>query len=188
MADGEVRTDTIDSLELPEPGPPGDAAWLAAANALAPAVRGAQWGGGWRLNASARLRLVHGAEERTVQLARAADASLVARRDADDAFVDVAGQSLEFRVAPAPTVEEAVRHAAGAAGSHAALSAPMPGRVLAVRVREGSSVQAHETVVVVEAMKMEHAVVSPLAGTVTRLHVSEGQQVARGELLAEVSA
>ncbi|HET6819359.1 MAG TPA: biotin carboxylase N-terminal domain-containing protein [Candidatus Limnocylindria bacterium] len=188
MADGEVRTDTIDSLELPQPEPPSDGAWLAAANALAPAAREAQWGGGWRLNASPRLRLVHGDEERTVQLARSADASLVARRDADDAFVDVAGQSLEFRVARAPTVEEAVRHAAGAAGSHAALSAPMPGRVLAVRVREGASVQAHETVVVVEAMKMEHAVVSPLAGTVTRLHVSEGQQVARGELLAEVSA
>ena len=35
---------------------------------------------------------------------------------------------------------------------------------------------------------MEHAVVSPLAGTITRLLVREGQQVARGELLAEVSA
>jgi acetyl/propionyl-CoA carboxylase alpha subunit len=188
MADGEVRTDTIDSLNLPEPEPPSDSAWLAAANSLAPAAREDQWGRGWRLNASPRLRLLHGDEERTVQLAEAADTSLVARRDADDAFVDVAGQSLEFRVAPAPTVEEAVRHAAGVAGSHAALSAPMPGRVLAVRVRVGASVQAHETVVVVEAMKMEHAVVSPLAGTVTQLHVSEGQQVARGELLAEVSA
>jgi geranyl-CoA carboxylase alpha subunit len=64
----------------------------------------------------------------------------------------------------------------------------MPGRVIAVRVAEGASVQAHETVVVVEAMKMEHAVVSPLAGTVTRLPVREGQQVARGEVLAEISA
>jgi biotin carboxyl carrier protein len=36
-------------------------------------------------------------------------------------------------------------------------------------------------------MKMEHAVVTPLAGTITRLHVSEGQQVNRGDLLAEVS-
>jgi biotin carboxyl carrier protein len=40
---------------------------------------------------------------------------------------------------------------------------------------------------VIEAMKMEHAVVTPLAGTVTHLHVREGQQVRRGDLLAEVS-
>jgi biotin carboxyl carrier protein len=108
--------------------------------------------------------------------------------DGAEAFLDVEGQSLEFRLAPAPTVEEAVRHASAAAGSHAALTAPMPGRVIAIRAAEGASVQAHETVIVVEAMKMEHAVVSPLAGTITRLNVSEGQQVARGELLAEVSA
>jgi propionyl-CoA carboxylase alpha chain len=43
-------------------------------------------------------------------------------------------------------------------------------------------------VVVLEAMKMEHAVVAPLAGTLTRLAVAEGQQVQRGDVLAEVSA
>jgi biotin carboxyl carrier protein len=37
-------------------------------------------------------------------------------------------------------------------------------------------------------MKMEHAVVTPLAGTITRLAVAEGQQVQRGDVLAEVSA
>jgi biotin carboxyl carrier protein len=42
-------------------------------------------------------------------------------------------------------------------------------------------------VVVIEAMKMEHAVVAPTAGRITRLAVSEGQQVQRGDVLAEVS-
>jgi biotin carboxyl carrier protein len=42
--------------------------------------------------------------------------------------------------------------------------------------------------VVIEAMKMEHAVVTPLAGTVTHVAVALGQQVQRGDLLAEVSA
>jgi biotin carboxyl carrier protein len=41
-------------------------------------------------------------------------------------------------------------------------------------------------VVVIEAMKMEHAVVSPLEGQVTRLAVREGAQVQRGDVLAEV--
>jgi biotin carboxyl carrier protein len=101
---------------------------------------------------------------------------------------DVEGQSLEFEIAPPPTVEEAVRHAAAHGEGIAVLTAPMPGRVLAVRAREGASVRAHETVVVLEAMKMEHAVVAPLAGTLTRLVVAEGQQVQRGDVLAEVSA
>jgi acetyl-CoA/propionyl-CoA carboxylase biotin carboxyl carrier protein len=190
VADGEVRTDSIDGLTLPEPPPIADEAWQAAARALAPGSGDrAVWGGGWRLNSSPRLRIMHGDEERSVALvAPGAGAPLAVAEETGEAFVDIDGQSVEFGLAPAPTVEEAVRHAAAAAGSHAALTAPMPGRVIAVRVTEGASVQAHETVVVVEAMKMEHAVVSPLAGTVTRLPVREGQQVARGEVLAEISA
>jgi biotin carboxyl carrier protein len=102
--------------------------------------------------------------------------------------VDVDGQSLEFGIARSPTVEEAVRHASAHGDDRAVLSAPMPGRVIAVRAAEGASVQAHQTVLVLEAMKMEHAVVTPLAGTLTRLAVAEGQQVQRGDVLAEVSA
>jgi acetyl-CoA/propionyl-CoA carboxylase biotin carboxyl carrier protein len=64
----------------------------------------------------------------------------------------------------------------------------MPGRVIALRVAEGASVEAHTPVVVIEAMKMEHAVVSPLTGIVRRIAVREGQQVQRGDVLAEVSA
>jgi biotin carboxyl carrier protein len=58
--------------------------------------------------------------------------------------------------------------------------------VIAVRAREGATVAAHQPVVVIEAMKLEHAVVAPIDGTVTRLLVAEGQQVQRGDLLGEV--
>ena len=91
-------------------------------------------------------------------------------------------------LAAPPSVDEAVRHAAAHAGGVAALTAPMPGRVIAVRAAEGASVQAHQPLVVIEAMKMEHAVVTPMAGTVTSVAVEVGQQVQRGDLLAEVSA
>ena len=82
----------------------------------------------------------------------------------------------------------AVRHAASHAEGHATLVAPMPGRVVAVRVAAAASVAAHATVVVIEAMKMEHAVTTPIAGVVGNLVVREGDQVQRGDLLAEVVA
>ena len=101
--------------------------------------------------------------------------------------VDVDGQSLEFDLAPPPTVDEAVRHASAHAGSGSApLIAPMPGRVIAVRATEGATVAAHQPVVVIEAMKMEHAVVAPISGTVSELAARAGDQVARGDVLAVV--
>ncbi|HEX2884381.1 MAG TPA: acetyl-CoA carboxylase biotin carboxyl carrier protein subunit, partial [Candidatus Limnocylindria bacterium] len=98
------------------------------------------------------------------------------------------GQSHEFHIAPPPTVEEAVRHAGTAAEGVAVLVAPMPGRVIAVRAAPGEPVRAHHAIVIIEAMKMEHAVVAPIEGTVTRLDVTEGQQVQRGDVLGEVAA
>ncbi len=191
MRDGQVRTDTVESLVLPDPPAPDQGAWRAAAAALAGAGRlpGGPWGGGWQPNLPPAVRLAHGEDRRSVQLPNAGSTAAEAAVDAATAtaFVDVEGQSLEFRLAPPPTVEEAVRHASGQAADRAVLTAPMPGRVIAVRAAEGASVQAHQPVVVLEAMKMEHAVVAPLAGTLTRLAVAEGQQVQRGDVLAEVS-
>lgn len=110
-----------------------------------------------------------------------------AARDGDAVHVDVEGQSLEFRLAPPPTIEEAVRHATAHGDGAAALVAPMPGRVIAVRAGEGDEVVAHQPVIVIEAMKMEHAVVAPMDGTLTGVMVAVGQQVQRGDLLGEVT-
>ena len=187
VRDGEVRTDTVEGLVLPDPPAPNDEAWAAAATALAGAgeLPAGAWGGGWQPNLPPTVRLAQGEEQRLVALPRDAGDAAV---DEGTAFVDVEGQSLEFRLAPPPTVEEAVRHASVHAEDRAVLTAPMPGRVIAIRAAEGASVQAHQPVVVLEAMKMEHAVTTPLAGTLTRLAVAEGQQVQRGDVLAEVSA
>jgi biotin carboxyl carrier protein len=59
--------------------------------------------------------------------------------------------------------------------------------VIAIRASEGASVTAHQQIVVIEAMKMEHAVVAPIDGVLASLAVTEGQQVQRGDLLAEVA-
>jgi biotin carboxyl carrier protein len=103
-------------------------------------------------------------------------------------YVDVEGQSLEFVIAPPPSIDDALRHAGSAGDGASILAAPMPGRVIAVRATAGERVAAHQPLVVLEAMKMEHAVVAPMDGSVARIHVSAGDQVQRGDLLVELSA
>jgi excisionase family DNA binding protein len=186
MRDGDVRTDTLEKLSLPASAEPTDEAWRAAGLALLAAGPHGAWGGGWRANAPAAVRLRHGDLERRVELAGSSRAEVAVAGGA--AFVAVGGQSEELTMAMPPSVEEAVRHAAALGGGIATLTAPMPGRVIAVRASQGASVQAHSALVVLEAMKMEHAVVTPLGGTVTRIAVKVGQQVERGDVLAEVSA
>ena len=185
VRDGQVRTDTLATLALPPPPQPDNGAWRTAAAALFEGRAAGPWSGGWRAAAPAAVRLRYGDEERRIELGTRGDAEVTVQGDV--AHVDVDGQSLELSLAPPPSIEEAVRHAAQAGGS-ATLVAPMPGRVIAVNGTEGASVVAHEALVVIEAMKMEHAVATPLAGTLTRVAVAVGQQVQRGDLLAEVSA
>ena len=63
----------------------------------------------------------------------------------------------------------------------------MPGRILGVRTAVGATVSKGDTLVLVEAMKMEHAVRAPKDGTVARILVTEGQMVGLGDLLVEMA-
>ncbi len=67
------------------------------------------------------------------------------------------------------------------------LTAPMNGTVVVVEVAEGDRVQQGQTVMVIEAMKMEHRVTAPFDGTITELMVDAGAVVATDALLAVVS-
>jgi acetyl-CoA carboxylase biotin carboxylase subunit len=66
------------------------------------------------------------------------------------------------------------------------LNAPMPGKVVKVLVTPGQPVAAGDTLLVLEAMKMEHPVRAPIDGKVAALPASEGEQVDAGQLLAVV--
>jgi acetyl-CoA carboxylase biotin carboxylase subunit len=68
-----------------------------------------------------------------------------------------------------------------------ALTAPMPGQVVALRAAVGDPVTSGQVLVVLEAMKMEHAVTAPEAGTVEALPVAPGDQVEAGQVLAVVT-
>jgi len=77
-------------------------------------------------------------------------------------------------------------------GSHSAhdgdIISPMPGRVIAVDVAEGQQVEAGQRLMVLEAMKMEHALTAPFAGVVAELAAVVGGQVQVDALLARVVA
>jgi 3-methylcrotonyl-CoA carboxylase alpha subunit len=70
---------------------------------------------------------------------------------------------------------------AGAEEGDAAIRAPMNGRLVAIAVEEGDTVGAGQRLAVVEAMKMEHALVAPYAGVVRDLDANVGDQVEMGE-------
>ena len=78
--------------------------------------------------------------------------------------------------------------AASGPASDGALRAPMPGKIVATPARPGDTVTKGQPVVVLEAMKMEHALVAPYDGVVGGIGVSVGDQVAADAVLATVEA
>ncbi|CAL9520169.1 Acetyl-_propionyl-coenzyme A carboxylase alpha chain [Streptomyces sp. enrichment culture] len=83
-----------------------------------------------------------------------------------------------------PVAASLTRAARGGADS---LTAPMPGTVTVVKVAVGDEVAAGQSLLVVEAMKMEHVVSAPHAGTVTELDVTPGTAVAMDQVLAVIA-
>ena len=66
------------------------------------------------------------------------------------------------------------------------MKAPMPGTVLEVLAKVGQRVLEGQHLMTLEAMKMEHKVVAPKAGEITKINYSEGERVDMGSPLAEI--
>jgi biotin carboxyl carrier protein len=108
---------------------------------------------------------------------------------------DSAGLTVEVMIAGKPYVvsirdERSQALASLAGGGHVAgevaIHAPMPGLVASVLVVEGEEVTRGQTVVVLEAMKMENDLVAPRSGIVKSIRVSKGQTVNQGDALVTV--
>lgn len=67
------------------------------------------------------------------------------------------------------------------------IKAPIPGQITRLLVQPGQAVQAGEPVLILEAMKMENEIRATRTGTVSAIHVAPGQNVARNQVLAEIS-
>ena len=166
----------------------GDAERAAAAAAGEP---GSPWTAGdrWRPNLTAGEQVVlrHGDEEHAVEvthgpggptLPRNVPAGWQVYRDGASLFAVRAGT--QVRLERVVAVEDADAPAGGAGN----LNAPMPGKVVRVAVSAGDEVTRGQTLVVLEAMKMEHAITAPADGVVSEVFHKDGDQVGEGvELL-----
>jgi len=67
------------------------------------------------------------------------------------------------------------------------VKSPLPGLIIDVKVKEGEKVRAGQNVVVMEAMKMENQIQATIDGTVKKIFVKKGDNVAEGDTLVEIA-
>lgn len=110
--------------------------------------------------------------------------SALTATDGPEIFVALNGQTYRFRRG-----ERRYRPGgAVAAQAESGLVASMPGQVIAVPVEAGAAVRRGDTLVVLEAMKMEQRLTAPGDGTVRAVQVAVGDVVERGQVLVEIDA
>ncbi|MFZ5728272.1 MAG: acetyl-CoA carboxylase biotin carboxyl carrier protein subunit, partial [Pseudomonadota bacterium] len=138
---------------------------------------------GFRLNA---------APARTVRLYRdgeAVEAPIPQDGLGADVLLAQDGQIVVFEAGEAYAFEAVAPQALGGEGASGdgAITSPMPGKVVAVSVEAGQSVSRGQTLVTLEAMKMEHALAAPFDGVVETLSVAAGDQVSEGLVMVRLA-
>lgn len=108
-------------------------------------------------------------------------AGYVVRRG-HDVLVSWRGESYTLQK-PRPLDVESTAHLHETAAGRQTLTAPMAGTLIKVNVAEGDEVAAQQTLVILGAMKMEHAIVAPYTGRVVRVSHKAGEVVSGGEML-----
>lgn len=88
--------------------------------------------------------------------------------------------------APKPQAAPAPTPAAAAPAGGTTVESPMPGNIWKVIVKEGQQVKEGETLIILEAMKMENEIPAPCDGVVASLHVAEGAAVNGGDILVSI--
>ena len=96
------------------------------------------------------------------------------------------GEAPAAAPAPAPAAPAPAPAAAPATGA-TTVEAPMPGKILNIKVSAGQAVKFGETVIVMEAMKMETEIVAPADGTVAQILVKAGDAVDTGAALVTLN-
>ncbi|MGC2856463.1 acetyl/propionyl/methylcrotonyl-CoA carboxylase subunit alpha [Novispirillum sp. DQ9] len=86
------------------------------------------------------------------------------------------------------TIDDPAARAGEGEGAAGSLTAPMPGKVIQVLAEVGQTVEQGTPLMVLEAMKMEHTIKAPTAGTVSAIHYGPGDQVADGAELLVIDA
>ncbi|TVO57853.1 acetyl/propionyl/methylcrotonyl-CoA carboxylase subunit alpha [Denitromonas halophila] len=167
---------------------------------------------GWRLNATAKRDLIFrlGEEQQTVNVAYRADGytltvngqSVEARGELNDRGllrVELDGMRMDATVVAANEKRHVFLHGRAwqlsnvdplhfsgeGGGAEGGLLAPMPGKVISLIASEGAAVEKGAPLLILEAMKMEHTINAPAAGTVKAFRFAVGDQVGDGDELVE---
>ena len=88
--------------------------------------------------------------------------------------------------APAPVAPAAPAAPTPAPAGEGVVTAPMPGKILRILVKEGESVKTGQGLLILEAMKMENEIPSPKDGVIKKILVKEGDTVDTGQPLIEI--
>ncbi|MDY0073914.1 MAG: acetyl/propionyl/methylcrotonyl-CoA carboxylase subunit alpha [Thauera sp.] len=170
---------------------------------------------GWRMNVTARrtLRFRHGEQDHEVGVAYLPGAwrlsidghSIEARGEVNERGqlrVELDGTRMDATVIAAAgrrhvfargrawqlVAINPLHHSGEGGGAEGGLLAPMPGKVIALVAVEGSTVEKGAPLLILEAMKMEHTIAAPAAGTVKAFRFAVGDQVGDGDELVEFEA
>jgi acetyl/propionyl-CoA carboxylase alpha subunit len=137
---------------------------------------------GLRLNAPPHIHvsLQSGDTRYQVESGASPAAALQSRDFADAIVVFAAGEPYTF------TDQKLAAKSAGPA-SNGTITSPLPGRIVAVHVRPGDRVAKGQSLVTVEAMKIEHALRAPCGGMVSAVSAVEGHHVSEGVVLARIN-
>ncbi len=97
------------------------------------------------------------------------------------------GVSYSFSI-ETPTSFKRMKYLSSKSGSkkNQNLEAPMPGKIIEILTEEGREVRAGEPLLILEAMKMQNEIQSPVAGKIKKIHVSGGDNVMKDDLLIEI--
>jgi 3-methylcrotonyl-CoA carboxylase alpha subunit len=170
---------------------------------------------GWRANSTARreIRLRAGEAEKAVNAVYGSggirlefEGSTVAAAgrfiDGGQLRVDLGGRRISATVVAANEKRhvfidgvchvfaaiDPLFHAGSGGGAEGGLTAPMPGKVIALLAQAGSRIDKGAPLLILEAMKMEHTIAAPVAGMVKAFRFNVGEQVSDGAELVEFEA
>ncbi len=181
---GRVDTGFIDRHgdRLLPPKDPSHAVLQAAARAMLSADAVDPWRAlaGFRANAAPDRRII-------VEVAGVSHVVAIEGPPPSARFADVGGQRIVFFHGEAwPFGAPTANRSGGEGVSTGVIVAPMPGRIVAVEISDGEKVWRGQKLLVLEAMKMEHAMTAPFDGVIAHLKTKVGAQVSDGDVLLSV--
>ena len=105
------------------------------------------------------------------------------KKDGDTYSVSFFNDTIEFDLIDARKFQSAVESRPAGTSGPLKIQAPMPGKIVKVTVTEKAVVNQGDSLLVMEAMKMQNELKAPKAGTVSRIHVQEGEPVSMSQIL-----